>query len=78
MQATGQEDRQDHGEGFVSDILHQDYLSLTCIRTFYSSKEAAATTMFGSREERDEEGERDRARLEREERLKRNQEWRAR
>lgn len=42
------------------------------------SKEAAATTMFGSREERDEEGERERARLEREERLKRNQEWRAR
>lgn len=34
--------------------------------------------MFGSREERDEEGERERLRLEREERLKKNQEWRAR
>ena len=29
MQATGQEDWQDHGEGLVSDMLHQDYLSLT-------------------------------------------------
>ena len=29
MQATGQEDRQDHGEGLVSDMLQQDYLSLT-------------------------------------------------
>ena len=34
--------------------------------------------MFGFREERDEEGARERIRMEREERLKKNQEWRAR
>ena len=28
MQAAGQEDWQDHGEGLVSDMLQQDYLSM--------------------------------------------------
>jgi len=42
------------------------------------SKEPAAYTMFGSREEKDEEGEREQLRQQQEERLKKNQEWRAR
>jgi len=42
------------------------------------SKEPAAYTMFSSREERDEEGEREQLKQQQEERLKRNQEWRAR
>ncbi len=29
MQAPGQKDRQDHGEGLVSEMLQQEYLLLT-------------------------------------------------
>ena len=51
---------------------------MTAIHLFYSSKEPAAYTMFSSREERDEEGEREQLKQQQEERLKRNQEWRER
>ena len=53
-------------------------INMTAIQLFYSSKEPAAYTMFSSREERDEEGEREQLKQQQEERLKRNQEWRAR